>query len=101
MSDKLARVGQHKWIGSNATTVVKASPGVLHRVVINCANLANDVSIYDDRAAANAANTIAVIAKGVSGSAMSQRSVEFGCVFRYGLVVVTVADADDITIVYE
>lgn len=81
-------------ITANATTVLKRSPGNLHRVTVNTFNASNTAVIYDNTAGSG--TTIATI------NADTELPFEYGCEFQIGLTIVTSGgSAGDITVVYD
>ncbi len=81
-------------ITTNATTVLKLSPGKLHRIIINTFNASNTLVIYDNTAGSGP--TIATVNLTV------ETTLEFGVEFQTGLVVVTSGGTPgDITVVYD
>lgn len=91
--------GSHSYtrIVTATTTVIKATQGTLHRVVVNKKVASGVISVYDDPAAA--ATPIAIITN--PGTLLdSAQTFEYGVHFKNGLTIVT-AQADDITVVWD
>lgn len=87
-------VGSYAHISTNTTTVVKATAGVLHKIVINNPGTAWTITVYDNTTAT--APEIAVATPSAPGT------LEFDCRFTTGLTIVTAGTAvGDITVVYE
>lgn len=81
----------YKYIDANATTVVKASNGILKRLVIGT-GAAGTTTIYD-ALTANAANIVGLIAANLTGN------FEFDTAMRNGITIVTAAN-NKVTVVY-
>lgn len=86
---------EYKHITSNATTSIKALPGILRRIVINKAGASsNTATVYDS--SDTSGNVIAVI------DTTTARTIEFGVRCETGLCVVTgTGTAGDLTVVFE
>ena len=84
----------HKYnhITTNTDTVVKASPGILVRIVINT-DAAGAITVYDNTSAS--APVIAVLESGAPHG-----SYEYGIRCSTGITIKTAA-ANDLTVVYE
>lgn len=85
-------IGMYNYISSAATTIVKATPGILRRIVIT-EKVNNTIKVYDN---ASIAGTIiaSFVVNAVEGT------YEFNCAFRIGLVVITAGNSK-LTVVYE
>ena len=82
---------KYKYIAANATTIVKASPGVLQRITVGAA-VASVIDIHDHAASAN--GLMAEIAANTVGT------FEFGSIMANGIVVVCAGDAK-FTVMYD
>ena len=90
----LATVPIFKNLLVNATTVLKRSPGKLHRIVVNNFGASSVVVVYDNVAASG--TIIATIGSSNEGT------FEYGCEFQIGLTaVISGGTASDITVVYD
>jgi hypothetical protein len=79
-------------ISTNATTVVKSGPGVLHSITINKLGATNTATVYDNTAGSG--TVIAVI-----NDAVAQVSLIYDLAFSIGLCVVTSGTtAPDLTV---
>ena len=85
-------------IASATTTVVKASPGELNRVIINKGVVSGVITIYDN-ATAGSGTKIATITFGAALLSDPPYVAEYGAWCSKGITVVTSA-ATDITVVY-
>jgi hypothetical protein len=85
-------------IAAAATTVVKASPGILHRIVVNTALANGTITIYDNASAASGTKlgTLTVPAAVL----LNHFVLEFGCAFANGLTIVGGTANIDFTVVY-
>jgi hypothetical protein len=81
-----------------ATTVVKASPGTLLRIVNN-KKVANGVITIYDNASAASGTKVGTITNPATLLDNAQTH-EYGCNFNNGLTIVTSA-ADDLTVIYK
>jgi len=80
-------------INSNATTVVKSSPGILHLITVNKAGSAWTITIYD-----NTQGSGEIIAQ-IDGTSIG--SFAFNVYFETGLTIVTSGTTPgDITVAY-
>jgi hypothetical protein len=81
---------------NQATTVIKAAPGILGSVIVNTkGTVASTVSIYDH--ASSATNPIAVI-----DSLNQAGTFEFNCALQNGLVITTTGTAaPNVTVTYK
>ena len=86
-------VGVPKRITTATTTLVKAGPGVLHRIIIGT-TAAGAITVYDALTAASGAEKV------VLKASIPEGSYTLGIIFQTGLTVVT-AGASDITVIYE
>lgn len=90
----------HKYISTNATTVVKSSAGFLHSITIGTAGAsANTITVYDNTAGEG---TVIAVLDGVTG-ALSGAPVNFvfDVCFKTGLTIVTATGtAAKITVSY-
>ncbi|MDP3851969.1 MAG: hypothetical protein Q8Q59_15815 [Luteolibacter sp.] len=76
------------------TTVVKASAGVLERIVINTLGAGSTITLYDNASAASGTK-IATLTSAI------QNSITYNVAFANGLVAVTASGtAADVTFVY-
>lgn len=83
----------YKNITTATTTAVKATAGVLERVIINTAGAGSTITLYDNTAGSG--TKIATI------TSAAQTVLSFNCQFTTGLTAVTASGtAADITIVY-
>ena len=81
-------------LAANATTVLKRSPGKLHRIVVNKFGANSVITVYDNTAASG--TLIATI------GSQNEGSFEYGCEFQIGLtIVIGGGTASDITVVYD
>ncbi len=85
-------------IASATTTVVKASPGELKRVIINKGVVSGVITIYDNASAASGTK-VATLTFGAALLSDPPLSAEYGTWCSKGITVVTSA-ATDVTIVY-
>lgn len=90
----LSTVPVFKNLNANATTILKRSPGKLHRIVVNKTGASSVVTVYDNTAASG--TTIAIINSTLEGA------FEYGCEFQIGLtIVISGGTASDITVIYD
>lgn len=85
-------------ITTAATTVIKAAPGVLRRIVVNKAIAAGTITIYDHASAASGTK-IATITFPATLLA-SQDAYEFNAQTTLGITIATV-EANDITVIWD
>lgn len=79
---------------TNSTTVLKRSPGNLHRITVNNFGAANTITVYDNTAASG--TLMATIGSSNEGT------FEYNCEFQVGLTIVqSGGTASDITVVYD
>lgn len=85
-------------VAAAATTVIKASPGILHRIVVNTALATGTLTIYDNASAGSGTKlgTVTIPAT----PAPSHFVLEFGCAFANGLTIVGATANIDYTAVY-
>lgn len=81
-------------LAAPTTTVVKASPGMLHAITINTPVATGVVTVYD-----NTVGSGAKIATFTTASTQPQ-TVLYDVVFNVGLTIVTSTAAQDITVSY-
>ena len=84
-------------IAGAATTVVKASPGVLVAINVNKAVASGVITVYDNASAASGTKVATITNPGTL--LHSQIVFPLGCRMSNGIVVVT-SQADDLTVVY-
>ena len=85
-------VGVPRRITIATTTLVKAGPGVLYRIIIGT-TAAGAITVYDALTAASGAEKV------VLKASISEGSYALGMVFQTGLTIVT-GGASDITVIY-
>lgn len=83
----------YKNITTAATTAVKATAGVLERVIVNTAGAGSTITLYD--------NTAGSGTKIATMTSAAQGVLSFNCSFTTGLTAVTASGTPaDITIIY-
>ena len=85
-------------VAAQATTVVKAAPGILHRIVVNKAVANGTLTLYDHASAASGTKLGTVTCPGTL--LQNHFVLEFGCSFANGLVIVGGAADVDYTAIY-
>lgn len=85
----------YKHITTDATTVVKSVPGVLHTVCVSTPAATETVTIYDAKTA------VAPIIAVLTSYASLPGCFTFDVVFNVGLTIVTATAAGDITVAYQ
>jgi hypothetical protein len=85
-------------VAAQATTVVKASAGILHRIVVNKAVANGTLTIYDNASAASGTKLATVTCPGTL--LQNHFVLEFGCAVANGIVIVGGAADVDYTAVY-
>ena len=87
----------YKHISTQTTTVVKATGGVLRKVMVNSATNGAAVTFYDN---ASAASGTVIAIYGLGSITTPQTAVEYNLTFTNGLTVLTATQNADITITY-
>ncbi len=85
-------------LAAPTTTVVKATPGVLHSIVINKPLAAGVITIYDNTSAAG--TKIGTITLPATLLADGPKVALYDVAFNTGLTIVTEGAAQDITVSY-